>query len=318
MDPGLTESPPDPSEAEALADLINAAYDDWRRLPRVDAKAPESPPRVDGAELVRAGDRGDLEWASSLLLRDRAMPVAAVTLGCEGALARLGWLAVHPGYRRRGLGRRLLDHAIAEARRLGCATLATASYVDSRYEPALRLLESCGMVWADPKECNMTMLRDPAVPPPGDPVLPSGFSLRTWQPGDEPVWTHIKNAVFGDQTPLGWWQRVYGDRPDFDPRGWYLCLHGDRLLGISAAVLPRHPATCELLGCQIDWVGVLPEFHGLGLGRALVSACINYALPFNPAPFVVITQRFRVAAVALYESLGFRHVMDWRTYRMEL
>jgi mycothiol synthase len=300
------------------AELINLAYDEWRRLPRVDPYLPESPPRVSPEELLRAGDRGDLEWASSLLVRDGDKPVGVVTMGAADTVARLGWLAVHPDYRCYGLGRKLLDHVITEARKANCTVLATMPYVDSRYEPAIRLFESAGMVWADPDKCNMTMLRDPAFPTPAEPVLPPGFSLRTWQPGDEATWTHVKNASFGDETPVGWWQRIFGDRPDFDPGGWFFCLDGDRPIGISSAVLLRHPETCELLGCQIEWVGMLPEYRGLGLGRAMVTACVHYALPSQPEPFVLITQRFRVAAVKLYESLGFRAVMDWRSYRMAL
>ncbi len=318
MQSGLTESSLETQDVGVVAELINLAYDDWRLLPRVDPYFPESPPRVSPEELQRAGDRGELEWTSSLLVRDGGRPVGVVTMGAADAIARLGWLAVHPDYRRRGLGRKLLGHAIAEARKASCTVLATTPYVDSRYEPAVRLLEACGLVWADPDKCNMTMLRDPAFPPPGEPVLPPGFTLRTWQPGDEPTWTCVKNAAFGDQTPAGWWQRVFGDRPDFDPQGWYFCLDGDRPIGISSAVLLRHPSTCDLLGCQIEWVAMLPEYRGLGLGRALVSACVNYALPLSPEPFVLITQRFRIAAVKLYESLGFSAVMDWRSYRRAL
>ena len=238
-----------------------------------------------------------------------AIADGAIRQACATVLALAG----------RGIGELVvLDHALAEARDLGCETLATASYIDSRYEPAVRLLESAGMVWADPDNCNMTMLHDPDAPPAGKPVLPPGFSLRTWQPGDEVVWTRLKNEAFGDDTPLGWWERVFGEQPWFDPRGWHFCMDGDRPVGISAAVLPRHPETGELLGAQIDWVGMLADYRGLGLGRALVVACINFALQFRPDLFVLITQRFRTSAVALYESLGFRAVMDWRHYRMAL
>jgi putative acetyltransferase len=49
---------------------------------------------------------------------------------------------LHRAYRGRGLGKRLLEHALAEARRLGFAkvTLETASVL----QEAIRLYESCG------------------------------------------------------------------------------------------------------------------------------------------------------------------------------
>jgi phosphinothricin acetyltransferase len=115
---------------------------------------------------------------------------------------------------------------------------------------------------------------------------------------------------------MGWWRQVWGSQPDHDPDGWKVCEYGGRIVGIAAAVVKNLPEGGR--GCCIEWVGVLPEFQGMGLGRALMTACLNYAARFRPNPMVVVTQRFRTAAVALYESLGFRIANEYRRYVLEL
>jgi len=307
-----------PEDSPAVAELINVAYDDWRALPRVTAYAPEEPARVGPDDLLRAAERGDLAPEACLVLWDGNEPVAVVTMAINGGskVVRLGWLAVRPDYRRQGLGMELLRHAEAVARQADVEAIVTGSSIDSRY--ACRLLERAGMRWVDPDHCNITMQMDISQWQPVEPRVHEGFVLRTWQDGDEQAWTEVKRITFEDNTPLGYWQSKFGSRPDFDPAGWYLCFEGDKPAGIASAVLTRYPDTGEVMGCCIEWVGVRPEYRGLGLGRSLMVACLNYACRFQPEPFVLVTQRFRQPAVKLYESLGFRIVRDWRTYEKRL
>lgn len=307
-------------EADALSGLINTAYDDWRALERVTAYAPVEPPRLSAEDLWQAVERGDLTPDLSCVLWDGREPVGLVALGINGRsqVARLGWVAVRPDCRRGGLGSELVRYAIAQAQEGGCRCLVTGSTVDSRYQPALGLLEKVGMRWVDRERCNLTLKLDVNAWQPTEPVLPEGFSLRTWQEGDEPVWTELKRATFEDHTPVGYWSSRFGSQLDFDPAGWHFCLHGDKPVGICAAVLTRYPDSDKLMGCCIEWVGVLADYRGLGLGRAMMTACLNYAYPYRPEPFVLVTQPFRVPAVKLYESLGFRIVREWRTYQCDL
>jgi len=307
-------------QAGVLAELINTAYDDWRALERVTAYAPIEPPRVSAESLRQAAERGDLEPEASRVLWDGGEPVGLVGLGVKAGsqVARLGWVAVRPDYRRRGLGSQLVRYTVEQAREGGCRCLVTGSTVDSRYQPALGLLEKVGMRWVDRERCNLTLKVDVNGWQPTEPVLPEGFSLRTWQDGDEPVWTELKCAIFEDHTPIGYWSSRFGSQPDFDPAGWHFCLDGDKPVGICAAVLTRYLDCDEVLGCCIEWVGVLPQYRGLGLGRAMMAACLNYAYPYRPEPFVLVTQPFRAPAVKLYESLGFRIVREWRTYQHDL
>lgn len=316
----LSWSPLTKQDLGPVVELINAAYDDWRALPRVDAYVPEDPPRLDGQTLRRAIERGDVDPSASAVVADAEGLVAVATVGfnCGNNVARMGWVAVHPRYRRRGLGSQLIEHVMEQARRRGHKTIVTASHLDSRYVPAVRLLEHAGFRWADRDRCNITMQIDISTWRPRPPELPQGYSIRSWREGDDVPWTRIKRIAFEDDTPLEYWRTTWGSRHDFDPNGWHLCLHGDEPVGIAAAVITRYQDTGRIMGCCMEWIGVLPEHRGRGLGRALMTACLNYAAPYRPEPFVLVTQPFRVAAVTLYKSLGFRLVRQWRTYSRAL
>jgi ribosomal protein S18 acetylase RimI-like enzyme len=312
----MHESPLDLDRAEDIAALINAAYEEWRRLPRLDIYSPVAPRLLSADDLRRAAEGGDLDPAASRVVWDDGRPVAAVTVGFGADLARLNWLAVAPDCRGRGLGRLVLARAIEAARDRGAAAVATGVTVDSRWATATALLEAAGFVWADPDRCSMTMQMDAGAWTPEEPRLPAGYGIRTWHDGDDDAWTLVKRAVFDDETPRDWWRQVWGSQPDFHPDDWLLCLHGGRAVGIAAAVVRTLPEGGH--GCCIEWVGVLEECRGLGLGRALMAACLNHAAAFHPDPMVLVTQRFRRAAVTLYETLGFREVNDYRHYRLDL
>jgi len=93
------------------------------------------------------------ELFAAELIHRRALPLVALTLPAEilaGYLclwlvaeeAQVQNLAVHPAFRGRGVGRRLLTHGLAEARRRGCQ-LATLEVRPSNFQ-ALALYRSLG------------------------------------------------------------------------------------------------------------------------------------------------------------------------------
>ncbi|HSO28867.1 MAG TPA: GNAT family N-acetyltransferase [Candidatus Sulfomarinibacteraceae bacterium] len=75
-------------------------------------------------------------------------------------------------------------------------------------------------------------------------------------------------------------------------------------------------------------LAVAPEAQGRGVGRVLVSACIERARAAGRSSIGIYTRPFMHAAHRLYGSFGFRHVpeLDWEfepgewlhAYRLEL
>jgi putative acetyltransferase len=101
-------------------------------------------PDPDGldADVVAFGTAGDgpvLEWVADLV----GTPVGSVVLTADGkGEAKLSKLFVNASYRGRGIGRRLLLHAMAEGRARGFQRL----YLETRtaYREAVRLYEATG------------------------------------------------------------------------------------------------------------------------------------------------------------------------------
>ncbi|MGQ9371809.1 GNAT family N-acetyltransferase [Azospirillum sp. A39] len=114
----------DAGDADRLAALVAAAFADVARqfgLSR--ATCPTHPAFATGAAIRRSQDRGTV----FLLAR-----LGAVEVGCIGVRHRddgtavIEKLAVLPAFRRRGLGRRLVEEAVALARQAGARRVELA------------------------------------------------------------------------------------------------------------------------------------------------------------------------------------------------
>ncbi len=94
-----------------------------------------------------------------------------------------------------------------------------------------------------------------------------------------------------------------------DPEGYVLgkggevffAIEADRVVG-SCAAIPASPSRWELAK-----LAVAPEAQGKGLGRRLCDRVIQYARDAGATEVVLTSNTVLVAAIALYESLGFRH-----------
>jgi GNAT superfamily N-acetyltransferase len=84
--------------------------------------------------------------------------------------------------------------------------------------------------------------------------------------------------------------------------------HGGRVVG---TVTYYPDATDEGFGWPAGWaglraLGVEPRARGLGIGRALLEACLQRALAAGAPVLCLHTAEFMTAAVAIYEAAGFR------------
>jgi len=141
---------------------------------------------------------------------------------------------------------------------------------------------------------------------PPRPAVPAGLSIHTYSDSLFEPWLSLLEACFPENGQLPrerWRERVVSDSR-FLRDGWFL-VHDDRsgpyvATAYSWAEGPEHPG----LG-RVEWVGVLPERRGQGLGRLVMSLVLHYLADSGFSRATLDTEAFRVPAVALYLSLGF-------------
>ena len=79
----------------------------------------------------------------------------------------------------------------------------------------------------------------------------------------------------------------------------------ERLLGIASLFLATMPGQTEVPAWQLRGMATAPEARGMGLGRALVSACVAYAREKGAR---LVWCNARTPAVGFYRKLGFEIV----------
>jgi oligoendopeptidase F len=123
---------------------------------------------------------------------------------------------------------------------------------------------------------------------------------------DEDAWLAVNNAAFAAHAEQGKWTidavRAREAEPWFDPAGFLLHERDERLAAFCWTKL--HTDTQPVLG-EIYVIAVHPDFHGLGLGRALTVAGLHSIAARGVRTGMLYVDGANAAAVGLYTSLGF-------------
>ena len=227
---------------------------------------------------------------------------AHLDAGDGQADGRSGELAVHPAHRRRGLGRALLRALTSEA---GGGPLRLWAHGD--VPAAAALAASAGL---SRTRALWRMTRSLRVPL-AEPRLAPGISVRTFVPGqDEPEWLIVNGRAFADHPEQGRWTRedidVREREPWFDPAGFFLAERGGRLVGFHwTKIHPAGPAPGSAPVGEVYVLGIDPAGQGTGLGRALTLLGLHYLRDRGLGEVMLYVEESNVAAIKLYESLGF-------------
>lgn len=208
------------------------------------------------------------------------------------------WLTggVHPGWRRLGHGRTVMEWQLArarswhtETRRDGHGLLQLIGHVDQRQADRSQLFERFGFTavrwYAD---LSRSVAGDHPVSALPRVELADGFELVGWSPTmAEPV-RQAHNAAFADHwgsrpvAPQVWHADVH--RSSFRPDWSWVVL--DRSVPASArepvvagyAMSSAYPQDWDATGAQEGWtdrLGVRPEYRGRGIAKALLAQTLR-------------------------------------------
>lgn len=213
-----------------------------------------------------------------------------------------GELVIRPAARRRGLGRALGRALVAEA---GDRQLRLWAHGDLPAAAALAAAAGFGRSRA------LWQMRRPLAQPLAEPQIPAGVTVRTFDVGqDEDAWVAVNHRAFARHPEQGSWTRADLElrerEPWFDPDGFFLAERDHGLAGFHWTKVHGGQDRSAAIG-EVYVVGVDPAEQGSGLGRALTLIGMRYLRGRGLPEVMLYVDEKNVAAIRLYESLGFAH-----------
>jgi mycothiol synthase len=300
---------PRPDQLEVLTRLTPGQVEEVLGLTAAAGDADGAYPLSEHVVLhVRHGGDADVRH---LLLREggelAGYAHVDVTDLVEGSSAEL---AVHPAHRRRGLGRLLVQAAVA-ASPDGRLRL----WAHGEHPAAAALAHTLGFE----KSRVLFQLRRSLYAPVPAPVFPDGVRLRPFVVGrDEAAWIEVNNRAFAEHPDQGRWTerdlKLREAEPWFDPAGFLLAeresdsallgFHWTKVHGAGQTPAPGGEHGHEPIG-EVYVLGVDPSAQGLGLGPALTLAGLRHLRSRGLSQAMLYVDESNPAAVRLYEKLGF-------------
>lgn len=130
--------------------------------------------------------------------------------------------------------------------------------------------------------------------------------VRPFQPGDETPFRLLNEQWIEQHFKL-----EGKDRKSFaDPQTTIIARGGRILIAVARG---RSIGCCALLCMgknefEVAKMAVAPEYQGRGIGRLLLSSTVEEARRLGAKRLYLETNHILKPAIALYESLGFRHI----------
>lgn len=147
-------------------------------------------------------------------------------------------------------------------------------------------------------------------------VLPEGIEIRSFDIGqDESAWLRVNAEIFKTHPDQGNWTprdlEVRMSEKWFDPNGFFLAINAEnQIVGFHWTKVHgghrhddhQHPEIGEAYV-----LGVLPEYQGTGLGRALTIKGLEHLRDQGVPAVMLYVEADNIRAIKLYESVGFAH-----------
>lgn len=268
---------------------------------------------VDGRPVVP--DEGlPKEWRGGLhaLAIDKDQLVGYAHLDTSGDTfgREIAELYVRPDQRCRGLGHRLLAELAHRVRVTDGSGDRLRLWAHGNFPAAAVLAARHGFMPV--RELRRMRMELDAEPP--APKVPDGVHLRAFVPGsDERAVVRVNAKAFSWHPEQGALtaQDIFAIEAEkwFDANGFLLAERDGRLLGFHWTKVHEHAAgdTSGRPMGEVYVIGVDPDEHGGGLGKALTQAGLRYLYHRELRQVMLYVESDNAKAISMYERLGFRY-----------
>ncbi len=205
---------------------------------------------------------------------------------------------VHPDYRRRGIGRTLLEAGKAECQRRGvpdflliCEDPSPAGKAFAEAMQGTYRFAEHRMKWhATAFTASLQHTEK--------------ITLARVDAADREMLIHLESAAFGDQEELcrEWITRWFTE-PN---QRFYIGKWGEQAVGLIRVAFDKDAV-------DLCTFGVLPEHRGRGFGRQILEQVIQDVLPEGKTIYIEVETK-NDTALSLYLSCGFQSVATFRYY----
>ncbi len=224
------------------------------------------------------------------------------------------YTAVHPVWRRRRLGTRLLDQALKRGKETGSNHFIVYTNAQNDGSSAFlrqRGYESVGDSW---------IMSAPAAHEFAKPSWPSGFTARSFaEVGDTAVLAAISNRSYGDM-----WGHSQNEQPataegmnelipaHWQPKNIFLAFAPDGDAAGLCFGIPREAVDV------IDSPGVAPEYRHLELQRPLLLTVARHLQSGHPQDIQLLSYGDDEQTISIYQDVGFHLDARYIAYQGKL
>ncbi len=135
-----------------------------------------------------------------------------------------------------------------------------------------------------------------------DLIIPEGYALRTYQPGDEAAWCAIMETGIGSNWTIEECRTQITGQDLFLPDGFFFIVYDGEPVA-AACVWPT--ALYGPTSAQVHMVCAKPAHRGKGLGYLVTLALLHYMRDHDYESSYLGTDDFRIPAIKSYLRLGF-------------
>ena len=276
----------------------------------------------DGEDVSEAALHEQLTWTGHNPTLDRWVATRSDDASLVGYGAIFNdcsdlYIAVHPVWRRRGIGSELLTHLLERAREVG--SRAALAYATVQHQAAKQFLSNHSF---DPVATytRMAIPGSQSFPPPS---LPPGFVVRSY---DQIQWIDLFTEAVNRSYEGLWGHRQVSQEemaewlPHLLPEGIFLLFAPDgAVVGKCQAEISEHLTT--LRGAStglVDAPGIIPPYREANLYVPLLLTTLHWLVPQSPTTIEMESWGDSADTLAQYRALGFAPVQEAISYSRRL